>query len=140
MYQSILEHLYVSEISKEDLEGLFIYKGNEVTLTVSPDGEPIQKTLELARKFLIKLEKYEAKALDRVSKEYLSIYNEDWRNENEPTLSGADFLANLKLTHIWFLSTSNVDFYFSENGMFGNHTIIPQAFDGENFTHIDMYG
>jgi hypothetical protein len=46
----------------------------------------------------------------------------------------------LTLNSIAFLSESSVDFFYTENGMFGNHYLIAQTFDGENFENATMYG
>jgi hypothetical protein len=50
------------------------------------------------------------------------------------------FGKNLTLYSVGFLSYSSIDLYYSENGMFGNHSLIAQSFDGENFDHATMFG
>ena len=140
MYENILNNLSKSKKDEVILEGEFIFKGNKVSVSVDPDGESIEETLNLASKFLKALDKYESKALEKVFQECFSMYNDNWREENEPILSKEEFLSNLTLTGINFLSTDSVDFFYSENGMFGNHSLIPQVFDGENFEYVQMYG
>ena len=140
MHLTVLDNLHKPDALEGDLEGNFIYKGNEVSISISPDDIPIEETLKLAKKFLSKLELYETKSLERVSEEYLPIYNEDWRQDSAPILSKKEFFSNFTLIGLGFLSNDIVHFYFSENGMFGNHSIIPTSFDGENFTYVDMYG
>lgn len=144
MYIDVLENLVESKNTKGEpdgaLEGRFKYKGNDVTVCVDPDDEDIDVTLWLAKKFLSKLEEYQAKAKNKLLEEMFDQYNEDWRQQNEPLLTKEEFLDKLTLVHIWFLGSDSVDFMYSDDGMFGGHSLIPQSFDGENFTYVQMYG
>ena len=61
------------------------------------------------------------------------------KDEDEPELNDKEFSENLRLDGITFTSDSLVDFYFNENSMFGNHSLVAQSFDGENFEHATMF-
>ena len=144
MYNEVLKKLVESKNSKGEpegsLEGKFKYHGTEVTVCVDPDEEEIEVTMWLANKFLSNLEEYEANAKTKLLDEMFDQYNEEWRQEDEPVLSKEEFLKNLTLVHIWFLGSDSVDFMYSDGGMFGGHSLIPQCFDGEKFTYVQMYG
>lgn len=122
------------------LEGKFTFQGAEVSVCIDPDDEEIDVTKWLAEKFLSDLETYEAKAKARLFEEMFDQYNENWRQEGEPVLTKEQFLQNLTLVHIWFLGSDSVDFMYSDGDMFGGHSLIPQSFDGETFTYVQMYG
>lgn len=144
MYLDVLKNLVESRNSKEEtegaLEGRFNYQGNEVTVCVDPDSDKLDETMWLAEKFLTNLEGYEAKAKAKIHQDMFEQYNDDWCQEDQPKLTKDEFLQNLTLVHIWFLGSDSVDFMYSDGGMFGGHSLIPQSFDGENFTYLQMYG
>lgn len=116
--------------------------GQIIDISINPDDVEIEETIKLANKIIVKFELYESKARKIIIQEYLENYNDNWRDEdeNEPELDEKSFSANLTLNSIAFLSDSSADFFYSENGMFGNHSLIAQSFDGENFEHTTMYG
>lgn len=137
MYENVLEKLSSGRLG---LEGAFDYKGSPVSLALDPDGGSIDATFALAKKFLADLEAYDLAAQHRVLVDFLSTYNECWADDTNPVLSGEAFLANLRLTAINFLSDSCVDFFYSESGMFGHHSLAAQALDGSTFEHSQMFG
>lgn len=140
MYEKVLENLEIDERIENSYKGSFTFKGREVRIHLDPDGESFEETLALARKFLSSLEVYDKKARSYVVETSLNSYNENWREEDEPILTAEEFDKNLQLDGINFLSTDSVDFFYSENNMFGGHSLIPQVFDGENFEYLQMYG
>ncbi|OUS29456.1 hypothetical protein A9Q99_10205 [Gammaproteobacteria bacterium 45_16_T64] len=140
MYEEVLKNLRKSEKFEGALEGELIFKGSTVTIRLEPNGDPIESVKSLALKYLLSLEKYESTALDKLVEDCFSMYNDDWRDEEDPVLTKEEFISNLTLYHIEFLSSDSVDFFHSENDMFGGHSLIPQSFDGESFTYVQMYG
>lgn len=129
---------------QSDIENAFqttiAIKGQNIDILIDPDDVELEKTIDLANKILNKFEFYESKAKRIIVQEYLELYNDTWRYEDEPELDEKSFGANLTLISITFLSDSSVDFFYSENGMFDNHTLIAQSFDGENFEDATMFG
>ena len=129
-----------------DIENAYqtILKINEqdIDISLDPDDVEIEKTIELANKIIGNFEFYEGNARRKIVEEYLENYNDNWRDEEEgePELDEKAFSKNLTLTSISFLSDSSIDFFYSENGMYGNHSLIAQSFDGENFDDTTMYG
>ena len=139
-------------IAKENLQAnpniknayQIILKINEqdIDISLDPDDVEIEKTIGLANKIIGNFEFYEGNARRKIIEEYLENYNDNWRDEEEgePELDEKTFSKNLTLTSVSFLSDSSIDFFYSENGMFGNHSLIAQSFDGENFDYTTMYG
>ena len=116
--------------------------GQIISISIDPDDVELEKTIHLANKIIGKFDLYESKARKIIIQEYLKKYNDNWRDdeEGEPELNEKSFSENLTLKSVAFLSDSSVDFFYSENGMFGNHSLIAQSFDGENFEDATMYG
>lgn len=127
-----------------DIENAFqttiAIKGQNIDILIDPDDVELEKTIDLANKILGEFEFYESKARKIGVQKYLELYNDTWRYEDEPELDEKSFGTNLELVSITFLSDSSVDFFYSENGMFDNHTLIAQSFDGENFEDATMFG
>ena len=142
----------MNKISKENLkvqsdnENIFqttiAVNGQSIDISIDPDDVELENTIDLANKIVGNFELYESKARKIIIEEYLENYNENWRDEDEgeAELTEKEFSENLTLRSINFLSDSSVDFFYSENGMFGNHSLIAQSFDGENFEDTTMYG
>lgn len=140
----------MKKISKENLTKdlktgtyktvLEINKQN-IHISIDPDDVEIEKTIELSNKIIDNFSFYENSARQKIINDYLENYNENWRDEEEGVeLDQNAFSNNLTLKSISFLSDSSIDFFYSENGMFGNHSLIAQSFDGENFDYTTMYG
>ena len=120
----------------------FIWNDRKIDLRLDPDDVSIEETLILANKIIGEFEIYFKKAEDTIVNDFLKNYNENWSdNENGyPKLNEMEFRNNLKVSGINFLSNDCIDIFFTENGMFGNHSLIAQSFDGENFENSTMYG
>ncbi len=118
------------------------FKTKRINLRLDPDDVSIEETILLANKFLGKFEFYEKKAKDVIIRNFLDNYNENWADDEDgfPQLDEQGFRNNLELNGINFLSKDSIDIFYSENGMFGNHSLIAQSFDGENFDDSTMYG
>ncbi len=140
------------EITKEklekdsDIEGSFIAKliwnNKKIDLRLDPDDVTIEETLVLANKIIGEFGMYFKKAEDTIVNDFLENYNENWSDSKNgyPKLNELEFRCNLELNGVNFLSKDCVDIFFNENGMFGNHSLIAQSFDGENFDNSTMFG
>ncbi len=126
-----VENSYETEISINNLH---------IRIGIDPDDINIEETISLANKILKDFSKYKTKAEKIIVKYFLDNYNENWIDDGNPILSKEEFIKNLSLNGINFLSDESVDFFYHENGMFGNHSLIAQSFDGENFDDAMMYG
>ena len=142
----------MKEITKEDLKAnpdienayttSLTINGQNVEISIDPDDVELEKAVELANKIVGNFDFYEANARKKIIEEFLDTYNETWIDEEEgfSELDEKAFSENLTLTNIKFLSNSSIDFFYSENGMFGDHWLVAQSFDGENFDYTEMYG
>ncbi|MBB1366054.1 DUF2262 domain-containing protein [Pseudoalteromonas sp. SR44-5] len=140
MYEKALDNLEMDERIEGTYKGSFNFKGDEVRIHVDPDGEKLEYTITLAKRILSSLDAYDKKARGYIIENSLQSYNEDWREDDEPILTAMEFDKNLRLDGVNFLSSDSVDFFYSENNMFGGHSLIPQIFDSENFEYLQMYG
>ncbi|SEL08546.1 hypothetical protein SAMN04487910_1668 [Aquimarina amphilecti] len=129
-----------------DIEGSYkiivTLNTKKIDLRLDPDDATIEETIVLANKLLENFEFYEKKAKDAIVRDFLDNYNENWADEKNghPQLEEQGFRNNLELNGINFLSKDSIDVFYNENGMFGNHSLIAQSFDGENFDDSTMYG
>lgn len=140
------------EITKEklekdsDIEGSYKitvqFNNEKIDLRLDPDDVTIEETLILVNKIMVNFEFYEKKATNVIVRDFLDNYNENWADEEDgfPQLNEQEFRNNLELDGINFLSKDSVDIFYKENGMFGNHSLIAQSFDGENFDNSTMFG
>jgi hypothetical protein len=142
MEKITLENLQKNRNIKNAYQTEVLIDGQKIKISIDPDDVDLEKTSALANKIMSNFELYEAKARKRIVLNYLDNYNENWREEedDEPELTESEFSQNLILYSIAFLSDASVDIFYSENGMFGNHSLIAQSFDGENFENATMYG
>jgi hypothetical protein len=142
MEKITLENLRKNPNLKNAYQTEVLIDGQKIKISIDPDGVDLSKTIALANKIMSNFELYETKARKRIVLNYLDNYNENWRDEedDEPELNESEFSENLTLNSISFLSDASVDIFYSENGMFGNHSLVAQSFDGENFETATMYG
>lgn len=139
-----------SSISKEnlkpdpDLENVYLttiaINSSVYEVSIDPDDIELEITIALGNKIIADFNNYEFNARKKIIEDFLDIYNENWSEENEPEIDENTFNQNLSLSSIAFLSDSCIDFYYSENGLFGDHSLVAQSFDGENFSDTDMQG
>ncbi|WP_298472927.1 DUF2262 domain-containing protein [uncultured Maribacter sp.] len=129
-----------------DIEGSYKitvqYNTKNIDLRLDPDDVTIEETLTLANKIMVNFEIYEKKAMNVIVRDFLDNYNENWADEENgfPKLDEPAFRNNIELKAINFLSKDSINIFYKENGMFGNHSLIAQSFDGENFDNTTMFG
>ena len=135
-----LESLIKIDDTENRYKTTLLIGNREILIDLDPDDVDINDTISLANKVLKDFKKFELNARENLISEFLDTYNESWLDDENPELSAEEFNENLKLTAINFLSNMSFDFFYTENGMFGNHTLISQSFDGENFEGGMMFG
>jgi len=112
----------------------------EMDFLLLPDDADLEQTIALANKVLDNFPTYEKNARQRIIEDNLPLYNENCRMDNEPAITETAFSNNLTLQTISITSHFLVEFYYHENGMFGDHSLIAQAFDGEHFDESTVFG
>lgn len=137
--QEILQNLKPTGEWSE-MKGGFIWGGRSVSISVEPDEATLEDALAFATRLLENFEDFVRRSKAELLKECFAMYNDDWRREGDPVLTVQEFLGNFHLTAINILGDKSADFFYNESGMFGNHCMIPQIFDGENFDGVMMYG
>lgn len=140
-YSAFLEDLTESKQNENCLEGIVTFQQKEVKVLLDSGGpnnnfNPVKM---LASKIIGKLNTYHNQAIELICQEYLPLYNDEWRND-DPVLSKEEFCDKLTLLSILFLEDTAVDFFYDEAGMFGNHTLVAQMYNGADFEHVMMYG
>ncbi|MBX2884593.1 MAG: DUF2262 domain-containing protein [Granulosicoccus sp.] len=140
MYEQVLANLKPDGRIEGVFKGEISFQGHELSISIDPDGEKQEVTFDLTKKFLTALEAYDKKARKFLLESCHRLYNDTWREPDSPVLGPDEFDHNLQLKGIDFLSTNSVDFFYSENNLFGGHSLIAQVFDGENFEYLQMYG
>ena len=123
-------------------QNIISINGQTIEISIEPDDVDIEETIGLANKIIKKFEHYESQARKIIIQEFLDNYNENWTDEEDGMLelNEKGFNENLTLYAITFRSNCSIDFFYSENGMFGDHSLIAQSFDGENFDAATMFG
>ena len=87
-------------------------------------------------------ENREKKATDEIVSGFHKNYNENWADEDNgyPELSKQEFREKLTITAIHFYAKDLIDVVYNEDGMFGNHYLIAQSYDGKTFADSTMFG
>jgi hypothetical protein len=136
------DNLKVNPVIKNTYQTTLIINERVIDISIDPDDVDIEKTIELANKIIGNFKFYEANAKRKIIDEYLENYNKNWRvkEDGDPELDEKTFGEKLTLTSISFMSSTSIDFFYSENGIFGNHSLIAQSLDGESFSYTTMFG
>ena len=138
---------------KGQLVSHFKFEDRNIELSVNPDGEPLEESLEVARilyKSLIHLDK---KARSVASRDLLNKYNESWRffaitredgttkEVENPALTPDEFETTIILSSV-NVTGRMLEFCYSDKGLFAGHSIFVEAFDGPSFkdTHATLFG
>lgn len=131
-------------LKPSDIEGQYDIsleiEGQNIEISLTPDDKTLDDTLILANNVLKKFKTYEKQARNLLVKEYLSAYNDNWREEEAPKLTKTQFSERLTLTSISFLADSHISFYYDDNEMFEGHSLIAQSSDGKTFDATTMFG
>ncbi len=129
---------------KGRLVGHVSFENRNIELSVDPDGEPLEESLNTARtlsKSLISLDK---KARSVASRDLLNEYNESWRRYSitsddgtvkdveNPVLTPEAFEAKILLSSV-DVSGKMLIFCYADQGLFAGHSIFVEAFDGLPF-------
>lgn len=86
-----------------------------------PDGD-IAAGLRQARESLDWLRRHEDQARRAVAKEMVEVYNDAWRDEDEP-ITAAEFARRTELLRIGFEDDGSLLLSYDGHDMFGGHVI-----------------
>ena len=115
---------------------------NTIDISLNLDEISLDDMIALGNSFLDDFENKEEKATDEIVSAFYENYNENWADEENgyPVLNAEEFRRKLTITTIDFYAKNLIDVTYKEGGMFGNHYLIAQSYDGENFVDTTMFG
>lgn len=114
----------------------------KINLSIDPGDSTLDDMIVLVNKILVNFDFYEKKATDVIVRDFLDNYNANWADEEGgyPQLNEQAFRRKLEIVAIHFYSNDLIDMFYNEGGMFGNHSLIAQSYDGESFDDTTMFG
>ncbi|MDO4879830.1 MAG: DUF2262 domain-containing protein [Capnocytophaga sp.] len=128
-------------------EAVLLLDNKETKVGIDLNGETdLQKVEQYLNTVLSQFSTLLPKAKQCIAKEFLKLYNDNWRfsdddeEEDKPELTEEEFMEALTLDVISFLGAENVDFFFNDNDMFFGHALIASDFDGKEFNYAQMFG
>ena len=99
--------------------------GLEVFADVAIDAETIDQAkrgLQMLAQAINKFESVYEVGVSAASRDYLGLYNENWKGEN-PALSVEEFCKNLEVNQMWVDKECRYGFSLGTNDMFPGHAI-----------------
>lgn len=119
-----------------------LFGQNTIDISLNIEDLSLEDMIALGNLFLEDFEDKKNKATDEIVSAFYENYNENWADEDNgyPELSKPEFRQKLTITAIHFYAKDLIDVIYNEDGMFGNHYLIAQSYDGENFDDSTMFG
>ena len=119
-----------------------LFGQNTIDISLNIEDLSLEDMITLGNLFLEDFEDKKKKATDEIVSAFYENYNENWADEDNgyPELSKPEFRQKLTITAIHFYAKDLIDVIYNEDGMFGNHYLIAQSYDGENFDDSTMFG
>ncbi|WP_179335442.1 DUF2262 domain-containing protein [Winogradskyella costae] len=119
-----------------------LFGQNTIDISLNIEDLSLDDMIALGNLFLEDFEDKKNKATDEIVSAFYENYNENWADEDNgyPELSKPEFRQKLTITAIHFYAKDLIDVIYNEDGMFGNHYLIAQSYDGENFDDSTMFG
>ena len=108
-----------------------------MTFFVEANPDEMEESLELWLKLFSNLDGYIEKAKDKISPDFLPTYWED----DDPEMTEEEFKKRLSLESLSAFHGHVVTLDFSDDGMFGGHTLGATSVDeGKTFAEVEMLG
>lgn len=108
-------------------QGSRIVDGGTYTLAVMieepPDVARDAATLEALRARVEEIEAQVPRYRESAADELLTLYNEEWRDEELPRLTREEFMARLRVHAVHLQSDGRIDVYFDDDDLFAGHVI-----------------
>lgn len=121
---------------KAGFEAIVELRGSPVEVDVYPDGEEAAFAVGRGQAVVVRLAELESSAKGVAVRDLLETYNDCWRDaddgddEERPELSGPEFVARLRLTHVNVEGAAGLSLFFADGGLFGGHSVIVESVDG----------
>jgi hypothetical protein len=72
--------------------------------------------------------------------ELLELYNEQWRDEESPRLTRAEFMARMRLHSVHLDSDRGIVVSFNDDDLFGGHVILLRLAAPDQILEINIAG
>lgn len=106
------------------LSGRLRWRGRFVEIHVPQASETgTELAFDVARELLVRQVHWQTLLDAHLVAAMLPIYNDIWRNGNEPRLSDQSFLRTVQLTSITVFGDGRFEFWYSDGDLFGGHAI-----------------
>jgi hypothetical protein len=113
---------FTRETDDDDWAGTISILGKSYPFTIRASYEPeeLDAIASRAKDFL---ESHWQRILDQLTGDLLPMCNGEWRDEDAPLLSNADFLNAVGAPDINVWEEESIMMYFSDGGLLGGHCI-----------------
>jgi len=109
--------------------GAFATDAGEVALTIDADGGPEESALALAQMLVMHWDAVVARSRAATVESMMGIYNADWRAEDAPVLTEAEFAGRLTVGSLQVLGGSDCSVWFTDKDLFWGHSIHVDFFE-----------
>lgn len=111
-----------------------------ISLSVEEEDAEVEPVLEAeqAHRVVRWLQEDEPEARQLAADELLSIYNEEW-NDDEP-LSEEEFIARLTLDDVNIAPDGSAELFYKDTGLFAGHTVLVTLDAAGNLEDADIAG
>lgn len=95
--------------------------------------------LEPYRRFFETICRNEARAREFAAEELLGVYNDNWSGSDNP-IAKEEFCRRMQPESIGFYDSTEADFYYVGEDLFGEHTIVITINESGDFTYAEIEG
>ena len=138
----------------EILVGSIDWQDRQIVLRITPDSDPVEDCIRLAREAVGELSRISEAAKRTASDQLLATYNENWREYQElndssewilfsnPALSPKDFEAHLTLRSFEIVGADSLSLWFDDGDLFSGHSVVVDIHDGLECNQLaaSLYG
>jgi hypothetical protein len=118
-----------------------IWVGTPVRLSLSPDEDGNIETVAKRAEALWRSQpQWDQRIRSRAMNELLALKNENWRDEQEPEVTPAEFDERMKPESVTVYSDGGFEFWFEDGDLFFNHSILVSGNLTEGPTDADIAG
>jgi hypothetical protein len=154
MKHDILGDVEQSDGTPFDAIATVQHGSRDIKVSISRDGEPLEKALELAAQVVSHLPKLDELAKRIASRDLRETYNNGWNEYDEmqddgsiksvlnSQISEAEFEAKLTLNAVNVTGDQVVNFFYDDERMFWGHSVVVTSLDGTDFNdaHAEIFG
>jgi hypothetical protein len=122
-------------------EGQALWQGRQTKVVLMAGGST---TLDDRAETFLRLtsaqDQWAARSEDRIFEELYDVWNDNWRNDNQPKLVRKDWLARLRLQSIVVNEDGSFEFHYEDGDLFWGHAIMASGTFEDGVTHAEMWG